>query len=159
MNRKITVPHLIEVIAGAVILLFSFFHFYSYSGHGTSAWGSGLFPLATFVVLFGVIVAGQLALTDFFGVSLPPSVAGFSWHQIRLALSVFAVLQMFGFLIVDKGGLSLGVGAWFMFLGAIGLLVGVILEMTMKDQKMVTLGGSHTSSTPPPPPPPPPPAN
>jgi hypothetical protein len=156
--KKVTVPHLVMMIAGVVILLFSFFHFYSYSGGGTNAWGSGLFPLATLVVLYAVIVAGTLALQIFAGVQLPPLVLGFTWQQIRLVLSFFAALQMLAFLITDRGGLDLGIGFWFMFLGAAGLIVGAILERTMGDARSVVLGGGSAPAaggTPPPPPPPP----
>lgn len=160
--KKLTVPHLIEMISGAVILLFSFFDFFKLGNFGESAWGSGFFPIATFVALFGVVVAGQLVLTQLAGVDLKAGFVGFSWQQVRLALSFFAALLMVGYLVVDKGGLDFGIGFFFMLLGAAGLLVGSIMERTMGTARTVSFGGGQGPTPPPPPPgggytPPPPP--
>jgi len=159
--KKVTVPHLVMMISGVVILLFSFFDFWEAGPFAENAWGDGLFPIATYVVLFGVIVAGTLALQTFANVRLPAQVLGYDWRQIRLALSAFAALLMLGFLIMDRGGVDLGIGFWMLFLGSAGLLTGAILERTMGEARAVAFGGSSgpapaTGGTPPPPPPPPP---
>ena len=93
VDKKPTVPDIIMMAGGAVCLLFSFFAFYEFGGSSESAWGSGLFPIATYVALFGLIVGGSVALMKFANVKMPEPILGFSWKQIRLALSIFAGLH------------------------------------------------------------------
>ena len=82
------------MIAGAVMLLFSFLHF----AGNRSAWGSGLFPIATLLPLYGLVMALQIGLTKFAGVKLPASVLGFTWEQIHLSLGLMAGLMALGWL-------------------------------------------------------------
>jgi hypothetical protein len=125
---KPTTAQIVLMASGAVTLLFSFFHFYKFGNTGISAWGSGVFPIATYVAIFGVIVAGETAARVFAGVKLPDEILGFSWRQIHLILSGVAALLMLGFLIQNKHGLDLGIGFFFMLIGAAGLLAGSIME-------------------------------
>jgi hypothetical protein len=119
-------------------LVFSFFAFYKLSILGFSksfnAWsgqkGALLFPLTTLVVLFGVIMAAHVAVTAFAAnVNLPDRVLGLTWNQVHLALGFQATIMMITYLIRDKGGLTFGIGFWFMLIAAIALLVGAILRM------------------------------
>jgi hypothetical protein len=115
--------------AGAVALVFSFFHFYTYpvGGGGASVWGKGLFPAATLMVLFVVLMAVQVALTRFAHVELPPRLLSFTWEQIYLVLGFFAALYAVAWLILDKSPLGFGVGFWFILLACLAALVGAIL--------------------------------
>ena len=155
MDKKPTVPDIIMMAGGAVCLLFSFFAFYSFASIDTSAWGSGLFPLATYVALFGLIVGGSVALTKFANVNLPEPILSFSWKQIRLALSIFAGLLMLGFLILDTG-FDKAIGFWLMLLGTIALIVGSVMETIGFDpQAAKATGGAAPGAAPPSPPSPP----
>ena len=76
-TNKTPNPAEITVLAGAgVVLIFSFLSFYEISLGGfsdsTNAWGTGLFPLATLIVLFAV-VAGLLVGLGLLGVERPRS--------------------------------------------------------------------------------------
>jgi hypothetical protein len=97
----------------------------SYSAWSTS--GFLLFPLAILPALFGLIMALQVALTNFANVKLPERVLGFDWTQIHLLLGIQALLLMLCYLAVDKAGLSYGIGFWLMFLASIGLVVGAVM--------------------------------
>jgi hypothetical protein len=141
---------------GIVTLLFSFLAFYKFGSVSRSAWGSGLFPIATYVALFGLIIGGSTALRIFAGTKLPEPLVGFTWKQIRLALAIFAGLLMLGYLIVDKGGLSFGIGFWVMFLGTIALVVGTVMETIGFDPQAAKGGGGAAPGASPPAPPPPP---
>src|SRR5215210_1563406 len=118
------------------MLIGSFLAFYKISFLGVSqswnAWGGEnallLFPLTTFIVLFGIAMAAHVAVTTFASVDLPDRVLGFTWNQIHLILGFQATIMMLAYLIRDKGGLDLGVGFWLMLLSAIALLVGAILR-------------------------------
>jgi hypothetical protein len=155
VDKKPTVPDIIMMAGGAVCLLFSFFAFYSFASIDTSAWGSGLFPLATYVALFGLIVGGSVALTKFANVNMPEPILSFSWKQIRLALSIFAGLLMLGFLILDTG-FDKAIGFWLMLLGTIALIVGSVMETIGFDpQAAKATGGAAPGAAPPSPPSPP----
>lgn len=158
MKEKPTVPDWIMMAGGLVCLLFSFLAFYKFGSVSRSAWGSGLFPIATYVALFGLIVGGSAALRIFAGTKLPEPLVGFTWKQIRLALAIFAGLLMLGYLIVDKGGLDFGIGFWLMLLGAIALVVGAVME-TLGLPAPATGGGAPPSGGASPPAPPPPPSS
>ncbi|HMK12416.1 MAG TPA: hypothetical protein VK461_12580, partial [Acidimicrobiales bacterium] len=119
------------------------------------AWGSVLFPIATYVALFGLIVGGSAALRIFAGTKLPEPIVGFTWKQIRLALAIFAGLLMIGFLILSDAP-DKGIGFWFMFLGTIALVVGSVMEtIGFNPQPAAGGGGAAPGASPPAPPPPP----
>ena len=116
-----TTSELIIMIAGAVMLVASFLHF----AGDTSAWGTYLFPIATLLPLYGLIMATQIALTKFGNVRLPESLAGFTWEQIHLLLGLLAGFMAIGWLIADL--LNKGVGFWLEVLGGIALAVGAVM--------------------------------
>lgn len=130
-STKTPNPAEIAVLAGAgIVLIFSFLSFYEVSLGGfsdsTNAWGSGLFPLATLIVLFAVL-AGLLVLLELLGVSVPDRIVTFSRTQLLLVCGGFATLQSLAYLIVDRGGVDLGIGFYFMLIGSVAVLVGAIM--------------------------------
>lgn len=134
-NIKLAPANIVVLAAGAVMLIGSFLDFYTFTlfGHSTSrsAWSTGLFGIATVVVLCGVVMGAQIAVSAFAnGVTLPDTVLGLTWNQIHLALGFQATIMMLAFLIQDHGGASLGIGFWLMLLSAIALLVGAIMRVT-----------------------------
>jgi hypothetical protein len=107
--------------AGAVMFVFSFT---SFAGN-SNAWQRGLFPIATLLPLYGLVMGLQIALTKFASLRLPHSVLGFTWEQIHLALGVMAALMAFGWMVTDYGDKK--VGTWFEILGGIALVVGAVM--------------------------------
>jgi hypothetical protein len=140
LNLKLT-PGEILIAAGALVtLIFSFFNFYSApsisvnlggrsisSGGGVSAWGSGLLPIATIIVIFCVVMGLQVVLTKVAGLDVGPGIAGFSWPQVHLALGFFAFLDAVLFLLVNHGGYGVGVGLIFILIGSAACLAGAVL--------------------------------
>jgi hypothetical protein len=121
-DRQSPTPGEITIMAaGAVMLIFSFLHF----AGDTSAWGSHLFPIATLLPLYGLVMALQIALTKFASVKLPANVLGFTWEQIHLALGTMAALMAIGWLLTDYGNKQIGM--WFEILGGIALVVGAVM--------------------------------
>jgi hypothetical protein len=116
-----TTSELIILIAGAVMLVGSFLDF----AGSTSAWGQYLFPIATLLPLYGLIMATEIALSKFASVQLPDSLAGFTWEQIHLVLGIFAGFMAIGWLVTDVS--DKGVGFWLEVLGGIGLAVGAVM--------------------------------
>jgi hypothetical protein len=122
-DRQSPTPAEITIMAaGAVMLIFSFLDFAT----KTSAWGSHLFPIATLLPLYGLVMAIHIALTKFASVKLPDSVLGFTWEQVHLALGSMAALMAIGWLLTDIPG-GKKIGAWFEILGGIALVVGALL--------------------------------
>jgi predicted MFS family arabinose efflux permease len=120
-NKSPTPAELTIMIAGAVMLVASFLNF----SYKTSAWGTGLFPLATLLPLYGTVMALQIGLTKFAGVKLPDSVVGFSWEQVHLVLGILAGFMAIGWLITDVT--QKGIGLWLEVLGGIALAVGAVM--------------------------------
>ena len=121
--------------AGVVALIFSFLKFYKAPvgpGH-VSAWGSGLFPVATLMVIFVVIMAAQIALAKFTNVVFPQRVLGFTMTQIHLVLGFFAALYAVAWLIRSKGGADFGIGFWFVLIACIAAFVGAILLLRERE--------------------------
>ena len=125
MDNKPTPSEIVIMASGAFALIFSFF---DYIGD-VNAWSRGLFPLATYVAIIGVLMATQVALARFADVKMPERVLTFTWTQLHLAFGFFATLISIGFLLVDFGGASRAIGFWVMLLASIGLLVGAVLRM------------------------------
>lgn len=117
------------MVASAVTFVFSFTDFYlvgdGFASESVSAWGKGLFPLATMVPLLG-LVAGALAAIRAFGNVTPPTILTFTPRQQSLVVTLPALLIMIGFLIVD--GPPKGSGFWFLFMGSIGLVAGAVMD-------------------------------
>lgn len=134
--EKNPTPGEIVVMAGAgLALLFSFFPFYKVEfgdfTDNTSAWQSGLFPLATLIPIFAVIAGVLVALVKFANVEMPRGgFLGIGWNQLLLVLTFFSALLAVAFLILDKGaGTSFGFGFWFVLIGSVATLVGAIIMM------------------------------
>jgi len=134
--EKNPTPGEIVVMAGAgVALIFSFLPFYKIEvanfSDNSSAWDSGLFPVATLIPIFAVIAGVLVALVRFGNVQYPPGgFLGFTRNTLLLALTFFAAILAVAYLIADKpAATSLGFGYWFVLTGAVGSLVGAALMM------------------------------
>ena len=135
MDKNAT-PGEILIMAGAgVALIFSFLPFYKVEfgnfSDNTSAWGSGLFPVATLIPIFAAVAGGLVALVRFANVQYPPGgLLGFGWNSLLLALTFFAMVLAVAFLIANKpAATSLGFGFWLVLIGAVGSLVGAVVMM------------------------------
>jgi hypothetical protein len=120
-HKSPTPAELTILIAGAVMLVASFLTF----ALDTNAWGAYIFPVATLLPLYGVVMAAQIALTKYANVKLPPSVVGFTWEQVHLALGLLAGFMALGWLITDLS--KRGIGLWLEVLGGIALAVGAVM--------------------------------
>ena len=134
--EKNATPGEILVMAGAGVgLIFSFLPFYKIeilnTSDSTSAWGAGLFPVATLIPIFAAIAGVMVALVRFGNVRYPPGgFLGFGWNSLLLALTFFAMVLAVAFLIANKpAATSLGFGFWLVLIGAVGSLVGAVVMM------------------------------
>ena len=91
----------------------------------THAWGKYLFPIATLLPLYGIVMALQIGLTKFANVDLPDQVAGFTMEQVHLVLGLFAGFMAFGWLLTDIA--EKGIGFWLEVLGGFALAAGGVM--------------------------------
>jgi hypothetical protein len=134
---------IVTLVGGALMLIGSFLAFYTLPGFtvGTvkvgsqsfSAWSRGNFGIVTVVVICGVAMAGQVALSTWAtGVNLPPRPLGMRWDQVHLALGFQTAIMMLAFLARNRQGLDLGIGFWMMLISAIVLFVGAIMRVNRR---------------------------
>lgn len=118
---------LTQIIGAFVVLLFSFLPWFSGSGYSQNAWGTLLFPMASWAPIFAIVVGFVVAARAFKFANLPEKVWEFTMDQVVLVLSIFTLLITFSYLIVDLPG-SIGVGLYICFLGAIAMVVGFFMD-------------------------------
>ena len=127
---KLTPGEITILASGALGLIFSFFDFYSaeVGDGGVTVWSSGLFPIATLMVIFVVIMALQVALSKFTSLPLPDEPLGLTWPQVHLVLGTVATVYAVAFLLTDRGfNTDLGIGFWGVLIACVGALVGAVL--------------------------------
>jgi hypothetical protein len=116
--------------AGLIALIGSFLPFYDERGFDPSAWGSGVFPVGTLIMLFVVAAAALVALAAFTDVDFG-NVLTFAVQQIVVALTFFSTILALAFLILSYGGdlveVDKGVGYFLLLIASIGSLVGAIM--------------------------------
>ncbi|MEP6625377.1 MAG: hypothetical protein ABJC79_13100 [Acidimicrobiia bacterium] len=129
MKSKPTRAEIVIMAAGAAGLIFSLFAFYSapVGDLSVNAWDTGLFPIATYPALAGVLSGGVVALRRFAGLHFSATVGGFTWLQIHLLLAIFAGLVMGGYLIANKSGADFGIGFWGMLVATGALIAGAVM--------------------------------
>jgi hypothetical protein len=126
--NRATRAEIVIIAAGAVTVIGSFLPFWEVPLVGsTNAWGRLLFPVATLMPIFGLVMAAQVAASRFAGVQFPDQVLGFTWPQLHLVLGSFAALLALCYLVVDKGYKSFGMGYWIVLLGCLGLAAGALM--------------------------------
>ena len=129
MKQQPTRAEIVVMAGGAVTVIFSFLSFYTLpiGSSSVNAWDSGLFPIATYPALAGLISGGIIALRRFARVGFSARAGTFTWPQVHVLLGIFAGLIMGGYLIADNGGLNRGIGFWGMLAGTAALIVGAAM--------------------------------
>lgn len=130
-NPQVTPGEVVVMASGVVALVASFLPWYTITvAAGTikrSAWGSGLFPVASLLPLAGIAAALQVALDRLAQVSMRRRYGDFTVEQILLVLALLAALITACFLFKDKGAFDFAPGYWLDLLAAAGLVVGAVM--------------------------------
>ena len=126
LKNRLTVGEMVIIGSALVSLVFSFFPWYG-DPVDRSAWGSGLFPLATLVPILAVVMLVQVLVDKLSVASVPRRIGDFTWEQIHLVAAVGAAVIVFCFLLQDRGGVDLGLGFYFNLLAAAGLVTGAVM--------------------------------
>jgi hypothetical protein len=119
-RQKVTRAEIVILAAGAAMLVGSFLDFDS----GKSAWVAPWFPIVTLIPLYGVLMAGHIAVTRYARVDLPPDVASFTWEQLHLLLGGFASLMALFWVIAAN---DRQIGMWILTIGALAAFGGALM--------------------------------
>jgi hypothetical protein len=144
---EFTPPAIVALASGIIMFLASIGGWVTFEildeKTSLSPWTSrfGLFPVALFVPLAGLVTAAIVAIRLFAKDKVPSDIAGFSLLQIQQVLAVFTLLLALGYLIMDKEGASLGFGYWLNLLGAIGLVAAAVMEYLASKKPAGSFGG------------------
>lgn len=125
--------------SGVLMLIFSFLAWYKIDkttfteAQSWSAWSNAfnLFPLATLIAIVGVLLAVGVAATRIGGMTLPDKVGSLTWSDVRLIFGFLATLTLIAYAIRsfgEGGSIGKGIGLYVTTLGAIGILVGALLD-------------------------------
>ena len=118
---------LITIGGAAVAFLFSFLPWYKAYGYHVSAWGSGLFPMASWSAIFALLVGFAVAVRAFKFLVLPERIWEFTLDQLVVVFSIFSLLITLSYLIVDHPG-SISFGLFLCLLGAIAMVAGIFVD-------------------------------
>lgn len=96
-----------------------------------NAWGSGMFPVATFSPIFALAAAVLVGLPAFTEVKLPDKVLDFTIDQLVLICIFFSVITAFGFaiLIALTDGASIEFGLMLCLIFVIVMGVGWFMDL------------------------------
>ncbi len=120
---------LVTLIGAGVTLIFSFLPWVSFNGFGSrSAWGSGLFPMATWAPICAAVVGFCVAAEQFKFVNIPKKIWEFTLDQVVLILSIFCLVITLSYLAMDKGGAGMGFGLILSFLGTCAMVGGFFMD-------------------------------
>jgi hypothetical protein len=144
-DKKLTTSDIIILAAGAVMVICLFLPWIG-NGSDENAFGTLVFPLGTFAALFGIVMAVHVLLTKIASVSFPDRILDFTWDQVHVVLSIYAVVLMVSWLLVDVGGIDKKIGLWLALLASIGLVVGAV--MRLQESPSATAGPGTTPPTP-----------
>ena len=116
-----------------VMLIFSFFPFYTVSTFGGSyhwnGWANSfsIFPLVPLMVAIALAMAIMLAVERFGGMQLPERIGPVPILETELIVSGLLVITLLTYVTRDLSPADAGYGAWLLLVGAIGVFVGMIL--------------------------------
>jgi len=141
MKHKPTPAGIVILVSGFVIVIASFFAFYTFKTPqltfgstrvgGTAsfnAWDKvSLFPVSILPAICGLLMGTRVATLTWSDLRIADRVLGLAWQQLHLVLGFQAAIVMIAFLIRDNSALSFGFGFWLMLVASIGLAVGAVM--------------------------------
>lgn len=127
--NELKIGKLVTLIGAGVVFIFSFLPWMSIGGYASrSAWGSGFFPMASWAPLLALVVGFLVAADMFKFINLPDKYWEFSLDHVVILGSGFAFVVTLSYLIMDKGGASIGVGLILCFLGTLAMVGGFVMD-------------------------------
>jgi hypothetical protein len=152
--KKLTPGEMTTAVSGVLLLVFSFFHWYSvdlgpFGTYSRNGWQSPGAFWGIVAILLGVVLAAHVIVEKLTGVDLPDRLGSVGWGVVHLAggaiAFVFVLLKWLTHTSDSAIGLYLGL------LASLGLAVGGYLMAKEAGELPGALGGAKGGSAPPPP--------
>jgi hypothetical protein len=152
--KKLTPGEMVTAVSGVLLLIFSFFHWYSvdlgpFGTFSRNGWQSPGAFWSIVAILLGVVLAAHVIVQKLANVDLPERLGSVGWGVVHLAggalAFVFLIIKLINHTSDSAIGLYLGLIA-----GA-GLAFGGYLMAKEAGELPQALGGKGGGATPPPP--------
>jgi hypothetical protein len=158
--KKLTPGEMVTAVSGVLLLVFSFFHWYSVdvnfgpisSTFSRNGWQSPGAFWGIVAILIGIVLAAHVIVEKLGGVELPERMGSIGWGVVHLAGGAIALLFLLIKLLNESS--STAIGFYLGILSAVGLTVGGYLMAKERGDLPGKLGGAKGGSAPPPPGPP-----
>jgi len=156
--KKLTPGEITTAISGVLLLVFSFFHWYSVSvdvgsfhaSASRNGWQSPGAFWGVVAILIGIVLAAHVIVEKLSGVELPERLGSVGWGVVHLAGGGIALVFLLLKLVNHSDNTA--IGFYLGILAAIGLTVGGYLMAKEAGELPGSLGGNKGGAAPPPPP-------
>jgi hypothetical protein len=155
--KKLTPGEVTTAVSGVLLLVFSFFHWYSvdlgpFGSVSRNGWQSPDAFWGVIAILLGVVLAAHVIVEKLTGVELPERLGSVGWGVVHLAGGAIAFVFILIKWLMNTDYTAIGL--WLGLIAAAGLTVGGYLMAKEAGELPGSLGGSGSAggSVPPPPP-------
>jgi hypothetical protein len=155
--KKLTPGEITTAVSGVLLLVFSFFHWYSvdlgpFGSVSRNGWQSPDAFWSVVAILIGIVLAAHVIVEKLTGVDMPERLGSVGWGVVHLAGGAIAFIFILIKWLMNTDYTAIGL--WLSLLCAAGLTAGGYLMAKEAGELPGALGGTGTTggSTPPPPP-------
>lgn len=151
--KKLTPGEITTAVSGVVLLIFSFFKWYSvdlgpFGSVSRNGWQSPSAFWGIVAILIGVVLAAHVIVEKLTGVDLPDRLGSVGWGVVHLAGGAIAFLFILIKWLTNTSYTAFGL--YISLLAAAGLAVGGYLMAKEAGELPGALGGAKGGSAPPP---------
>lgn len=151
--KKLTPGEMVTAVSGVLLLIFSFFKWYSvdlgpFGDFGRNGWQSPGALWSILAVLIGVVLAAHVIVEKVGGMELPERLGSVGWGVVHLAGGVLAFVFIIIKLLNESS--SLAFGFYVGIITSAGLAVGGYLMAKERGDLPQQLGGKGGATPPPP---------
>ncbi len=153
--KKLTPGEMTTAVSGVVLLVFSFFHWYSVSYNfgpvsgsvSRNGWQSPDSFWSIVAILIGIVLAAHVIVEKLTGVDLPDRLGSVGWGVVHLAGGAVAFLFILFKWLTNTDYVAFGL--YVSLIAAAGLVVGGYLMAKEAGELPGALGGTKGGSAPP----------
>jgi hypothetical protein len=154
--KKLTPGEMVTAISGVLLLVFSFFHWYSvdlgpFGSVSRNGWQSPDAFWSVIAILIGIVLAAHVIVEKLANVDMPDRLGSVGWGVVHLAGGAIAFIFIIIKWLMNTDFTAIGL--WLSLLSAAGLTVGGYLMAKEAGDLPGALGGTKGDSATPPPPP------
>lgn len=151
--KKLTPGEITTAVSGVLLLVFSFFHWYSvdlgpFGSYSRNGWQSPSSFWSIIAILIGIVLAAHVIVEKLTGVDLPDRLGSVGWGVVHLAGGAVAFIFILIKWLTNTDYVAFGL--YISLIAAIGLTVGGYLMAKEAGELPGALGGAKGGSAPPP---------